>query len=227
MNYRERILHFYKLARKDGHCPQQARCHAKHNAKYKDSPKLDVFDDAHGYDGENTVALPNGWSLKFEIQRDDDSGAPWKECDGHGVVYERSGREDYMDEWVLNSDRGWYRYYDWKASLKIAKRDRWGCKPYDSSPAMDAVKADYEFLRRWCEDDWWWIGCIVTLYDEHGDELNSESCWGFDSDSMDYVASEARSWAARMIVKTRKAEREARRQERIASRFQDAMRCGV
>lgn len=218
MNYRERILHFYKLARKDGHCPQQARCHAKHNAKYKDSPKMDVFDDAHGYDGENTVALPNGWSLKFEIQRDDDSHEPWKECDGHGVVSSRY-EEGF---WSLGN-----QYYDWKASLKIAKRDRWGCKPYDSSTAMDAVKADYEFLRRWCEDDWWWIGCIVTLYDEHGDELNSESCWGFDSDSMDYLASEARSWAAHMVVKQRKAERNARRQQRIESRFNDAMRCGI
>ena len=219
LNYRERVLYFYKLAREDGHRPQQALCIAKSDAKYKDSPKLDVFENRWGYDGEKTATLPNGWSLKFEIQRDEDMRAPWEDCDGHGVVSSR-----YEDGfWHLGND--WY--YDWKASLKIAKRDRWGCKPYDTSTAMDAVKADYEYLRRWCQDYWWWVGCIVTLYDEHGDEVDSESCWGFGSDSMDYVASEARSWAAHMIVRARKAEREARRQERIASRFQDAMRCGI
>lgn len=128
--YKDRVLHFYKIARNDGCRPQQALCIAKSDAKYKDSPKLDVFDNRWGYDGENTVDLPNGWSLKFEIQRDDDMCAPWKEVDGHGVVYETHSREDYMDEWILNSERGWYRYYDWKSSLEIAKRGVTLRRPY-------------------------------------------------------------------------------------------------
>lgn len=228
LDYRSRILFFYKKAREDGYRPQQAMCVAKSDAKYGEgSRKLDVFDNRWGYDGANIVELPNGWKLKFEIQRDDDTGAPWKEHDGHGVIYESSSREDYMDEWILNSERGWYRYYDWKESLKIAKRDGWGCKPYDTSTAMDAVRANYEWLRRWCNDAWWWIGCIVTLLDENDDELDSESCWGFDSDSMDYVCSEARSLAAHMLVKERKVRHERRREARIAARFSDAMRCGL
>ena len=216
--YKDRVLHFYEIARKDGYRPQQAMCVAKSDARYKDSPKMNVFDNRWGYDGERTIPLPNGWSLKFEIQRDEDSGAPWKEHDGCGAVTDCQSNST----WPLGN-----QYYDWKETLKIAKRDGWGCKPYSTSTAMDAVKSDYKFLRRWCDDEWWWIGCIVTLYDEHGDEVDERSCWGYDSDSMDYVASEARSWAAHMLVKQRKAEREARRQERIESRFTDAMRCGI
>lgn len=132
-----------------------------------------------------------------------------------------------MDDWILNSDRGWYLYYDWKESLKLAITDGWGCKPYDTSTAMDAVKADYELLRRWCNNDWWWIGCIVTLFDENDGEIDSDSCWGFDSDSMAYVCEQARSWAASMLRKARKEQREEARRERAARRFNDAMRCGI
>ena len=229
LDYKSRVLFFYKKSREDGLRPQQAMCHAKHFAKYGErSPKLDVLPFQYSaYEGDKTTQLPNGWQIKIAFEYDSDSGQPWKECDGHGVVYETHSREDYMDDWELNSERGWYRYYDWKASLKLAIKDRWGCKPYDTSTAMDAVKADYEWLRRWCNDGWWWVGMIVTLLDADDNEIDSDSCWGFDSDSLDYLCSEARHWAARMIHKERKAEREARRQERIASRFQDAMRCGV
>jgi hypothetical protein len=235
MNYREKVLHFYGERRREGHRPGQALCIAKHDAKYKEdykakihSNKLDMMPSHHAaYAGEETTALPNGWKIKVEFCYDTDTGPPWKECDGHGVVYEARSREEYMDDWLLNDDRGWYRYYDWKASLKLAIKDGWGCKPYDISSAMDAVKADYEFLRRWCNDDWWYVGMIVTLLDEDDTELREDSVWGFDSDSIDYLCSEARSWAARMIRDERDERRAEARHTKINARFADAMECGV
>lgn len=228
MNYREKTLAHYRLNRAKGHHPNQALCIAKFEAKYSTGKKLHILPSQRAaYAGEEITTLPNGWKIKVAFEYDSDSGPPWKECDGHGVIYETRSREDHMDNWILNSERGWYRYYAWKASLELAVKDGWGCPPYDTSTAMDAVKSDYEFLRRWCNDEWWYVGMIVTLLDEDDTELHEESCWGFDSDSIDYLCEQARSWAASMIVKEREDRRAEVRQAHINSRFSDAMECGL
>ena len=67
------------------------------------------------------------------------------------------------------------------------------------------MKSTYEYLREWCNDDWWYIGWIVTLYDPNGDEIDSDSCWGFESNSMGYVCEQARSAAARMLRRAHRA----------------------
>lgn len=226
LDYKSRVLFFYKKAREDGYRPQQAMIHAKHFAKYGEgSPKLDVLPSPYSaYEGEQVTDLSNGWKIKVEFEYDHDYGKPWEECDGHGVIYETHSREEYMDEWLLNNSRGWYRYYDWKESLKLAIKDKWGCKPYDTSTAMDAIKADYEWLRRWCNDDWWWVGMIVTLLDEDDNEIDSDSCWGYDSDSIDYLCSEARSWAAHMIRKERKVQRNVRQSALIREAMSEGAR---
>jgi hypothetical protein len=72
---------------------------------------------------------------------------------------------------------------------------------------MRAVRKTYEFLRDWCNDNWWYVGLIVTLYDENGEELGEASCWGFESNSGSYITEQMRSWAASLIVQARKAKR--------------------
>jgi len=228
LNYPARVLYFYKIRREEGHRPQQAKLIAKHDAKYGErSPKLAMMPSPYAaYDGEETTTLPNGWQIKVEFQRDDDMCAPWKEHDGHGYVYETHEREEHMDDWELNSERGWYRYYDWKKTLPLAIKDLWDAKPYGGNKqerAMRAMKHDCEWLRRWCQDDWWWCGMTVTLLDENDFEIDSESCWGYDSDSIDYLCSEARNWAARMICK----ERKVRQAVRSAIPIRDAMSEGA
>lgn len=227
-NHRERTLRFYKERRAEGHRPQQARAIAKHDAKYKDTKKPDILPSRYdAYDGKEITDLPNGWKINVEFQRDEDTGAPWKECDGHGKVYETRYREDHMDDWELNSERGWYRYYDWKDTLPIAIRERWDAAPYHTGTkheqAMRAMKADCEYLRRWCQDDWWYVGMIVTLLDENDKDIAEDSCWGYESDCIDYLASEARSWAAHMIVKARKERRKARVNAAVEKIVADAM----
>lgn len=215
MRYHDDIRKFYKLERAEGNEASSALRSAKHRARYdpqSKSNKLDILPSRYSaYEGEEITELPNGWKIKVAFQYDQDSGPPWKDCDGMGVIEEccyRPGEYGEYDDWILNSDRGWYRYYDWKATLPEAMRDGWNTKPYNfhstHEQAMAAMRSTYEFLRRWCNDDWWYVGMIVTLLDENDDELDEESCWGYESESIDYLCSEARSWAAHMIKKQRR-----------------------
>ena len=211
-NYRERVKHFYAKARQDGHRASQAIRIARSDAMYgHPSPKLVVFDNLWGYDGVNEVALPFGFKLKFEIQYDDYHEPPWEDCDGMGVVTDwiHGYRDEEKYGWELCNDYHSHRYYDWRATLPEAMRDGWDAPPYGGNDkrakAMRAMKSKYEFLRGWCNEDWWYVGWIVTLYDPNGDEIDSESVWGYESESMDYIASCARDAAAHML---RKAHRE-------------------
>lgn len=212
MNYRERVRHFYKKARSDGHRASQALCIAHSDAKYGEgSTKLNVFDNPWGYEGVNTITLPFGFKLKFEIQHDNDHEPPWEDCDGMGVVTDwiHGCEDEEKYGWELCGERFSHRYYDWRATLPEAVRDGWDAAPYGTGTkierAMRAMKSTYEYLREWCNDDWWYVGYIVTLLDADDNEIDSESCWGYESKCMDYVASCARDAAARML---RKAHRE-------------------
>ena len=225
MSYREEVQKYYKVRRAEGIRPHQALCVAKNEAKYTKGWKLRVLPSQHdAYDGVQRTNLPNGWHYTVEFQRDDNSGTPWGDSDCHGVIskHEHSRRE-YDDDWLLYSDRGSYRYYERDASLEKAIK-MWGVAP---DKAMASIKADYEVLRRWYNDDWWYVGVIVKLFDDENKELAEESCWDRQSDDILYLCSDARSWAADMILEERKLRRVAKRQEKISSRFTEAMECGL
>lgn len=55
--------------------------------------------------------------------------------------------------------------------------------PSDRAYAAAAAMADYDRLRGWCDDQWCYVGVIVTD-DETGE---SESLWGIESDADDYL----------------------------------------
>lgn len=144
----------------------------------------------------------HGERYRIEHFRDYDMGPPWEELEGHGVVTDWTTRGKRPSELVLNSDgRGRYRYYDFAASVRVAKRDNWGCREDSQGMtrkqiAAHAVQEDYRRLRAWCEDDWHWVGVVVTLL--HGCECGlhdadtptkiSESLWGIESDMLDKSA---------------------------------------
>ncbi len=112
----------------------------------------------------------NGLRYKVTIERDDFIGAPWDECDGHGPVSEWTSRAKQAGELVLAQDRGSYRYYDFAEACRIALRDGWDAKPYNTGQetkrqqAAKAARSDYEYLRRWCADDWQYV--VVTVASE-------------------------------------------------------------
>ena len=136
----------------------------------------------------------NGKRYRVEFVFDSDTGAPWKEHDGHGIVSDWERRDKKPGEVVIASDRGAKRFYDVAETTRIAKRDRWGVSNADTSKmtpseiAALAVKRDMERMRGWCNDDWWWCGVVVFPLSADGDEFTSktESLWGIESDAGDY-----------------------------------------
>lgn len=232
--FRKSVREYYKLERAEGHRASQALLAAKHDARYGMTEdfycrvitpiqrrKHKLMPDYAGY--EVRYELPGGLYAIVKLEYDTDYNWPWKNSEGHGVVsdWEHCGEAD--GRWELCEAHYSRRYYDWRETLKIAKRDGWG----HSGDIMDAVRRDYEYLRAWCNDEWYYVGLIVELYDANEELIGEDSCWGYESYCEDYLCSEARSWLGGMLVNYRKQQREARKQERIVRRFRDAMECGV
>ena len=67
---------------------------------------------------------------------------------------------------------------------------------YSGPAAVQAVEREFDRLRGWCNDDWRYVGVIVTLLDVDGEPTDeSESLWGVDDDGdyKDVVAGELAS----------------------------------
>lgn len=233
--FHDSVRKYYKLYRRDGYKANTALPYARHAARYGYVEDFDcrittslqrkkhkLLPDYAG--GDVIYALPGGLYAVVKLRPDEDGSAPWENSDAHGVVSDWEHRGEANGRWPLNQDGYSSRYYDWKATLKIAKRDGWGTRNGD---LMGAVRRDFEYLRGWCNDVWCYVGLIVELYDAGDNLIEEDSCWGYESFCEDYLCSDARSRMAGMIKRYRAARREVRRQERINNRFRDAMECGV
>jgi hypothetical protein len=142
------------------------------------------------YDSVTRVVEGKTYLVQWEY--DHHCGCPWDECDGHGPVSEWETRAKKPGEWVLTKSMGASRFYDFQAAMKLAKKDRWNTKPYTwatkGQQAEAAVRADFEFLRRWCNDQWFYCGIVVTLLDDDEEKTDvSHSLWGIESDAQDYI----------------------------------------
>ena len=120
----------------------------------------------------------NGTTYRVNLL-DDNNEPPWENSDCHGVVSAWERRSKHPGELVLCEDRGSSRFYDFKASMALAKRDGWGCKDSEGLTKGEvlafAVQADYDFLRRWCAGDWRYVCVEVYPLTEDGDELKSKA----------------------------------------------------
>lgn len=145
------------------------------------------------YPGESLEWEQGALTITATIEYDSDHGTPWDECDGHGPVSEWTRRAKRPGEFMLCRDRDSFRYHDFQEACRIARRDGWNARPYDTietprQRAARAAMADYQFLRAWCNDEWFWCGIVVTVtHTESGHELASESLWGIESCSVDCV----------------------------------------
>lgn len=162
-----------------------------------------------------------GRSFNVDIEREDGMREPWKEHDGHGIVSDWTTREKSAGERVLASDRNSKRYYDVQETMKIAKRDGWGIgddekaaltaklhrEPTAREIRVKAVERDFEHLRRWCADEWFWCGVIVTMLDDDGNATDhTASLWGIESDEYAYHREVANELADECIHEWQKAE---------------------
>lgn len=151
------------------------------------------------YSGQ-TFDLPGGITAKVETERDENMGPPWEEHDEHGPVSDWTTRDKRAGERVLCTDGRSHRYYDFAKAVKIAKRDGWDAPPYKTGTkgqqAARAAEADFEWLRAWCDYEWQWIGVIVTLTDESGAKIASDSVWGIkDAETDDGKGRKRPYWA--------------------------------
>jgi len=58
--------------------------------------------------------------------------------------------------------------------------------------------ADFEFLKRWCNNDWHWCGYTVEI---EGFDYPHGSLWGIDSDSMEEFEKDALAEAIAWLEK--------------------------
>lgn len=154
---------------------------------------LDKFD----FEYQPPVIDTDPIMIRCEIHYDECSGAPWEENDGHGLVSGWERRAKRPGELVLNDDgRGNKRFYDWQESVKIARRDGWCCWR-NGEELNEAVRRDYEYLRAWCNDEWYYVGVVVFPLTVDGDELRSksQSIWGIGSTDTDYIKDTAQELA--------------------------------
>ena len=162
-----------------------------------------------------------GHTITVQFKRDElGLGAPWEEHDGHGIVSDWVRRDADDGELLLSSDRSFRRFYDFRATMKLAKRDGWGLTR-EAKRALaarlgrhinghdvlrEAVMSDYRYLRDWCEDRWEWVWRQVTI-----DGFNYyETCGGFESCSIDDYAApeafeEAQAWLDRELTESHDA----------------------
>lgn len=154
-----------------------------------------------------------GGVFRAKIVADDHMGAPWEEQDGHGPVTDWTTRAKASGERILCEDGGARRFYNVAAAIQIAKRDGWDAPPYTpvtmGQKAARAVEADYRRLKTWCDDDWRWIGVVVTARCTCCKAFMgaSDSLWGIESDSPDYHADVALELANGLKTALRAAER--------------------
>ena len=158
---------------------------------------------------KSTTYQHNGHDILIEWFADPFMGPPWDEHDGHGPVSEWTTRDKRPGERPICSDRCSKRYYDFAEAVKIARRDGWDAPPYKTGTkgeqAVRAVAADYEYLKRWCDDDWHWCGyklCVEAM--DYRD-----ACWGIESDSIGQFEAEcvrsARAWIDKELAESNRA----------------------
>lgn len=121
-------------------------------------------------EGDKITCEVDGFTCTATLYNDDDASPPWKRHCGHGPVTDWLTEEDRRPGYrMLNADHHEFRYYDFKAAVKLAKADKWGVtggrKEGESAAAYAtrAAERDYEVLRAWCKDEWSYFGVAVTV----------------------------------------------------------------
>ena len=73
-----------------------------------------------------------------------------------------------------------------------------------------AVALNYEMMRSWCNDEWHYVGVVVTLMDPDMFEVDSRSLWGIPDNDADYLK-EVRDELCEELLPLTRFEREMRR----------------
>ncbi len=150
-------------------------------------------------DGDTIAATAEGFTFKARIMKDDDSDVPWQKSDGHGNVRMiRTGDWTIVKqpgERLLWRDEHCAYVYDVAEARHRAWLDGWGCEggPRDGESqtayADRAVEEDFEYLKGWCNDDWYYVGVCVSVWKEDIELTGSfaHAIWGVENTAVDYL----------------------------------------
>jgi hypothetical protein len=196
----------------------------------------DVFTKGNGfgdssynvYDGQTITAKRYGFTVTATIHHDGDNDAPWDNEDGHGPISDwRDKDSKRAGELVLCTDRNRARFYDFAEAVKQAKTEGWDAKPYNKNgretkgqQAAKAARADFERMRAWCRDEWFYVGVAVTVAWEETNLIPkyAHALWGIESDAGDYLREVANELAAEAIEDAQQTLSDLGHASRVAKR---------
>ncbi len=166
-----------------------------------------------------------GYLFTIEVDYDEFEEPPWSRYDGHGPVSDWTTRDKKPSEVVLSSIGGSNLYYDFSRAMKKAKEERWDAAPYGQGTkgerAERAVRADIKYLRDYIDNVWVYVTLSVTL---------RGSGYTTSLGGVEYDYSENGHWMTEVhlmadeLIANKLADSRA---VKIASRFKDAMTCGL
>lgn len=166
-----------------------------------------------------------GYLFTIEVDYDEFEEPPWLHCDGHGPVSDWTTRDKKPSEVVLWTVGGAKLYYDFSRAMKKAKEDGWDAAPYGQGTrgerAERAVRADIKYLRDYIDNVWVYVTLSVTL---------RGSGYTTSLGGVEYDYSENGHWMTEVhlmadeLIANKLADSRA---VKIASRFKDAMTCGL
>ena len=148
---------------------------------------IETFDFAHG-----------AHKFRAEVVVDDCGDAPWDNMSTLGEVSGwRHGQDKAPGERILSRDRGAFRAYDWAGAVRKARAEG-----MTGEKAEAAVSAEFDYFRRWCNNDWYYVGVTVFPVTDRGNELRSytESLWGIESDATEYIRAVALDLADSIVA---------------------------
>jgi hypothetical protein len=142
-----------------------------------------------------------GRNFVARIYRDTDAAPPWDSFDGHGPV-----RRVVRGEVKRPGERplGNGCMYDWGRAIDQAERDSWGLtsaesdaltlklgrKPTAGEVYAETARIDFERLRAWVREDWWFVGVSVCALPDSGEmpkDTFEHALWGIESDAGGYL----------------------------------------
>ena len=133
-----------------------------------------------------------GHTFEIELVHDESADAPWEnDCIFEGVVSDWTRAKKAPYQRVLHEDRGSRHYFDVRQYIKVAVGH--GCT---RKQAAEQLEQSFEYLRRWCNDQWHYVGVVVHLLDEEGERTDlNDALWGIESDQRGYITTTARDLA--------------------------------
>lgn len=144
---------------------------------------------------EHTITV-DGYAFAVDIVPDEMSGAPWDNMTTLGDVSKwRDAESKRPGERILGTDRHKALFYQFADAVANGRAQ--GLSGID---AAASATNEFDYLRRWCNDDWHYVGVVVRCIEfDVDDKRYGASLWGIESDGGAYLEEVAIELAREVI----------------------------